>query len=490
MALMHDMPRPGNTSDVGQLWQYVTQLEDMVRYALSHLGSENISPEGITGESIAKGAISAEKMNGGALEGVQISGKLVARVTALEGDMAQASAELAVLPGQISAKADKTTVNGLSTRVGTVELDMDAAKAAIALKASQSDVTALTSRVSQAELDIDGAEADIALKASQTDVTALTSRVNQAEIDIDGAKAQIALKASTQSVNNVINGTTPVEKLETANSEVIIDPYGVEMNGGAIIMNAGSKFEVNSGGKVEVYANDDESYIKFGGTSANPNFSIGSGGNIKCNSITAESLNLNGMQLVLGGPESMANKLIVSTTQPSGHGIVWIQPNSTSMITYGCTVSSYIDMSGDTPTNQTALTFVKNETGESLSGTGCYWGVKFRIYNYDGASRWTRVVVKMYYGTYETMAITILDEVRNEYIRVGDYYEVDTLQNPVYVSNGNLTFLDSPDDLKIKVTLYKDGVTYARFEVNQQFVLQATNNSSQTAQTCNVKYIP
>ena len=65
------------------------------------------------------------------------------------------------------------------------------------------------------------------------------------------------------------------------NASVRIDPTGVTMRGGAMRFQAGSAFEVQSGGTFNVFAADDSSQIIFGGTAQSPHFSLGAGGTVK-----------------------------------------------------------------------------------------------------------------------------------------------------------------------------------------------------------------
>ena len=155
--------------------------------------------------------------------GIVMDAQSGARLYSLwQGEGVSASGVLKVMNDDINARATKTTVDALGTRVGQAEVDINAAEAAITLKANQSTVDSLTSRVSSAEIAIDGANAQIALKASQTTVDALGSRVTQAEIDIDGAESAITLKANQVSVDalstkitNLTTGVTTATQLST-----------------------------------------------------------------------------------------------------------------------------------------------------------------------------------------------------------------------------------------------------------------------------------
>ena len=156
--------------------------------------------------------------------GIELDPQSGAKLYSLfQGPGTSSQGVLQVMNNEVKAKASQTTVDGLTTRMGQAEIDIDANAAAITLKASQTDVDALGTRVSQAEIDIDGAEAAIALKASQTDVDALGSRVSQAEIDIDGAEAAIALKVAKGDVATQL--AVEVGNVTISNGNLVVDGY-------------------------------------------------------------------------------------------------------------------------------------------------------------------------------------------------------------------------------------------------------------------------
>lgn len=277
-----------------------------------------------------------------------------------------------------------------------------------------------------------------------------------------------------------------VETLE--NTSVRIDPTGVRMKGGIMDFQAGSEFKVRSGGTFNVFANDDDSVIRFGGTEQNPNFSLGAGGNVKAKKITAVEMELADGSLPTLLQGSLASRIMVSASQPSGHGILWFQPGSSSgAVDFILSASGGEDMTGASP-SRTLTGFARQ--GSALSGSTCTYGVRFRIYNYSGACWLYRMTVKIQRSD-GTGTVTIYDrnhQALGEQIRVGvgDYFELDTLNNP----SAALTNITDASSLKLIVTLTKSDSTSARFEVNQPFTIRAVGSSSSSAQSCTVKYIP
>lgn len=145
--------------------------------------------------------------------GIDLDAQGGARLYSLyQGEGESASGVLKVMNDDINARATKTTVNGLETRIGNAEIDINAAEAAITLKADQTTVTALGNRVTSAEIAIDGANANIRLKADASTVTSLGNRVSAAEISINGLESNITLKANTVDVDAI---TTRINNLTT-----------------------------------------------------------------------------------------------------------------------------------------------------------------------------------------------------------------------------------------------------------------------------------
>ena len=122
--------------------------------------------------------------------GTQI--KANADAIALRAVKEDVDAKLQVLAGKITAKADATTVNNLSTKVSAAEADIDGLNALIKLKADAKTVDNLGTRVSAAEVAINGANAEIALKVNKDNVIAAinlspeTATIKAGKINLQG----------------------------------------------------------------------------------------------------------------------------------------------------------------------------------------------------------------------------------------------------------------------------------------------------------------
>ena len=278
----------------------------------------------------------------------------------------------------------------------------------------------------------------------------------------------------------------PEDADRVQNSSLQISPDGIEMKSGVIDMEAGSKFRVKSGGKFEVFATDDASYISFGGTEQSPNFSLGSGGTVNAKRGVFDELTVKSSSMMQAMNGSLGDKIMVSDTQPTGHGILWVQPSAVTQVDFILPGSHGEDMSGETPSQE--LTGFLPQGGQ-LGGTQCTYGVKLSIGNITGTCRWEYVKVQAQKSSGGSK-ITIYEKTyasgNQPIIHPYDSFVIDTLNSP----SAALTNLTDAASITLTVTIRKSDSTYARFNVNENFILRCTGTGSATAQACNVYFIP
>ena len=120
-------------------------------------------------------------------------------------------------------------------------------------------------------------------------------------------------------------------KKYTVQSGIDINANGVDISGGKYIrMKTGNQtnlelspsgIQMNTAGQFNVHAQDQKGSIVFGTSESNATFAVGEQGNLHAESVDTDALTVNG--LTLPG-------IVVSESQPSGHGILWIKPSSTT----------------------------------------------------------------------------------------------------------------------------------------------------------------
>lgn len=273
-----------------------------------------------------------------------------------------------------------------------------------------------------------------------------------------------------------------VEKV--SNSAMTINANGIDMSGGEINIRAGSAFRAKSGGVFEVFAADENSYLKFGGTEENPNASLGNGGTLRVKTIYTDSIHTGSSDFLSGGNAVGNGQVVVSAVKPEGHGLVWIKPLASNTADYTMIPAAAIAMDGAQP-GQT-MTLARSRPS-ALEGLTCRYGVKFSIYNASSACTWTHVQVSV--RASRQTPLVIYESSPNTQVGVGDYFCVDTLAAPSAAMD-NLT---AAADLQLTVSLTKSSDTHASFSVNSPVILRciaAEGGATDGTQPCEIRYIP
>lgn len=111
---------------------------------------------------------------------------------------------------------------------------------------------------------------------------------------------------------------------ELYNTSVTIDETGIEMRGGEMTFEAGTKFQIKSGGAVLIDASNDsaeESHINLG----DGNFSVSKTGGMTASSGSFETgLTVGGQQVLTEA--DIPYKIVFSNDQPTGHNLFWFKP--------------------------------------------------------------------------------------------------------------------------------------------------------------------
>lgn len=312
--------------------------------------------------------------------------------------------------------------------------------------------------------------------------------INRYGVTLSGTSINMGATANI----NMQGGTIQLQ----GGSISLISNAGLTISGGAVTISSGSTFALQSGGVFSVDADDDNSYIRFGGTSTNPNFMVGRGGEIRCKSITADNLYVNGSNIITTVGSSLATKIIVSDTKPSGHGILWAKPGGSSGGDSGAVnfLAQFYDNMG--PEDATCVQTLYRQEASAVGGTSCSYGVKFGIYIYGSSSArvyLNHINVKIRGSSQtETDNITIFDQYYSSYyLGTGSYIRVDTLNAPQYA---NLPNLSSYSGITVTIRVQKTGYINARFEVGEDHIVRcygtAGGGGTGDESVCEMLYIP
>lgn len=221
------------------------------------------------------------------------------------------------------------------TRASSIEGD---------LRASIKETSdSITSEVSRAK----NAEEELSTSITQT-ASGIRSEVNSSisnlQSVIDQQNESIELAVNT--VKGFEDGSIGIQSLE--NSSVKIDTTGVHvkgseielegsdinLNGGDINMTSDSSFKIESGGTVQINANNGtESYITLGDM-----FSATADGGVVCEKASFTDAKIKGYDIIT--KELLSQQIIVSTTQPTGNNILWFQPSAIAEVKYSALIGT------------------------------------------------------------------------------------------------------------------------------------------------------
>lgn len=237
---------------------------------------------------------------------------------------------------------------------------------------------------------------------------------------------------------------------------------------------------INTSGLFTLDATDDNSYIRFGGTTESPNFVLGLGGDIIANVGKFSEIISEEGDIVLSPNGYLAPKVVVGSTKPSGSNILWFQPSSVSTLDYTWRGSGHKVGSGN------PITFARSSSMAALGGNEIKVGIKLSIYVYGGSAISSTVAVDIK-GPNDS-AWTNIAQKNFSYVGDGSSLSINTLSSPVTLTYSGGTNITDNNEIQVRAYFTKGSVT-ARFTNNSSFTLRCSNSSSAAQQACNVWYL-
>lgn len=312
---------------------------------------------------------------------------------------------------------------------------------------------------------------------AQTTANEAKTNIDQTAKDIKLSVSEVEKKADAakDSADDILDGTTPVTILKNTSVTITID--GVDVIGGVVVIKAGAKFVVQSGGTVQIDAKDGEnSYITIGDM-----FSVTRDGGIVSDSASFTNLKVKGYDVVT--VNDIASRMVVSVSQPDETGVIWFKPTATAAVTYSAYTGDNRNkwFSEGHPTNTVALT---NATADTLSnGTLKYTlTVPFYLIN-DGTEPNLRMIATAASATDSDKAVTFECDIPP----LGAWEE--TSVTVTVTSTVNLASDTNGINLTIKLTGMQTMNTYIQKERN--ITLKISNpNATEQVMTCDVFYLP
>ena len=232
----------GNDPAMKQVWNYIYQLEEQLRYAFNHIGADNIEEGAVTGKHIEAETITADRLSASAGNDLNITGNRAILLTAkkqseADGKISQLRIDTDSITGRVSdAEGNisqiRQTAEGLESRVASAEGGLSEVK---------QTAEGLESRVTNAETSITQNADQIALRATKTEVTTAVAGVQEgvdANADAIGALQTRTTEAETQIAQNATDISlratkTELDGLQIGGVNLMLDTKAYGGNGGA-----------------------------------------------------------------------------------------------------------------------------------------------------------------------------------------------------------------------------------------------------------------
>lgn len=334
-------------------------------------------------------------------------------------------------------------------------------------------------KITQLESSFNQTAESIRSEVSKVETTANEAKSSIAQtaenIELSVSKVEGKADAAKSAADDILNGTTPVTTLKNASVTITID--GVDVIGGVVVIKAGAKLIVQSGGTVQIDAKDGEnSYITLGDM-----FSVTKDGGIVSDSASFTNLKVKGYDVVT--VNDIASRIVVSVSQPDETGVIWFKPTATSAVTYSAYTGDNRNkwFSEGHPTNTVTLT---NATSDTLSnGTLEYTlTVPFYLIN-DGTEPNLHMIATAASVTGSDNAVTFECDIPP----LGAWEE--TSVTVTVTSTVNLAGDTNGINLTIKLTGMQTMNTYIQKERN--ITLKISNpNATEQVMACDVFYLP
>lgn len=269
----------------------------------------------------------------------------------------------------------------------------------------------------------------------------------------------------------------PTDKLLNASAE--INSQGIFMQGGVIDMQAGTQFNVRSGGKINLEATGGGSNINLGGK-----FTVTEAGDVAAASGSFDSLAVNNQRVLTLSDIGIPIK--VAANQPTGSNFIWVQPTgggSVSSVRYtGYTAPSRNNDVNFGINNPISRSFTSEDGVSTLSGSTYTYELEFEIYSLSSFTGVTFSATATKGGstvTFDASSAITLNKYNHPVIKLTKSGTSVNLASSASAITVAITATASPG---------RDGL-FLQSQQNMTLTISTTSSGS-GVQTCNVKYVP
>lgn len=438
--------------------------------------ADQLSAGCVTAGKLAAGAVTTDALAAGAVTAAQLRTGLITASSGLLADACVGGAQIADA-SVTDAKIVSLSANKLTA--GTVD-----ASVIRVVNLTADNITAGT--LNGARVPVLGQEH---LQSGAVTGEKLASECVTADKLVSGAVTTDKLAANAVTSGKLLAGAVTADKIAAgavtagklaaasvrASNIAALDGELAIASGGGISVRSGGSLSMESGGRVTVDADDAGSYIRFGGTAAEPLFMLGRQGNVLAQNGSFASLRCGGSEVWT------AARLCVSAVRPAGHGILWVAPGGGTVLDYVCAPASPAPAFGGYSHTE-SLSFTGD--GQSVLRGGAFaYSVSLRLFSYQIPRDGVSVTVTARKG----QAAVELYRESGIVLGVGDYLTVDTHAVPV---TSAVNLCADPLPVTVEVTVVKeDPGSSLRFEYDR-FLLRCASGTQEGLCPCGVYWIP
>lgn len=288
--------------------------------------------------------------------------------------------------------------------------------------------------------------------------------------DIYRRFGRLALKDLSKELRRILTEaekfSVEVRTEKVSLSNMTLDKNGFSLRGGIIELLADTLFRVASGGSVQIDAKD--GFIRLG----EGHFNATENGDVSARTGDfAEGL------AVSSKPVWHQGNAIVSTSQPEGHGILWIRPSETQTVRYAYPTGTERNVNWHNATHSFDLTA---DTGDTMIGSNFTYTLTIPMYEIEGTVRGVRVAATLSKGDSSIVfPVYTMEKITQ--------WELQTIRLTAE-SAVNLAEDADPIGLTVTVTDANQGLYLQR---DMEIALQIRSDSAGgEAQNCSLHWIP
>ena len=339
------------------------------------------------------------------------------------------------------------------------------------------DLNAVAERVSAAELKITDSAIVSTVRSSTQYQSDLNAKANSSSLGSYVLKTEFSSQI-TQNSTSIVAAVTASDSFYSKQSSIAITANGISMSSGNISIESGANLVVNSGGAIKINAGDGvESYISLG----EGNFSASKDGGVIATTGNFNSLMVGGSPVLT--EETLGFKVVVSSEQPSGRGIIWICPTSVTWVKYSVSTGQNRNVNLHNDTRSFAITA---ETNETMPNSTFLYEVRVPVYLiYDGSrERNVTFSIRATKASDSNLSITFPTYTL---ANIGEWEQKDIVVQLTSTTN----LCATTGTINVYITTGNVSSWHLYIQRYETISLKCTNTrASATVQACSVSYIP